>query len=114
MRFAQHSRPGLFNRRPTGQIRPVKGFGMALGGIPIYLSHTLAAKASRELPPLFPIHSQIPSFPEAHAVEVPTELLSPGSPGPTTGAFPTRAHGALMAWCNHAMHAACSSLAVMT
>jgi len=35
------------------------------------LSHAWAAKARRELPPLFPIHSQIPGLPEAHAIQVP-------------------------------------------
>ena len=45
-------------------------------------------KARRELPPLFPIHSQMSSLPEAHAIEVPTELLGPGSPGAIAGVFP--------------------------
>ena len=42
-----------------------------------------AAEAHSELPPtIIPIHSQIPGFPEAHAIEVPPELLSPSGPRP--------------------------------
>ena len=61
-------------------VNALQTIGLQLEFILFYLSHAGAAKARSELPPSFPIHSQIPGLPEAHAIQVSPELLGPAGP----------------------------------
>ena len=60
----------------------------------IYLSIYLTPEQQRfianSLHNYFPIHSQIPGLPEAHAIQVPPELLGPAGPWALTRSLPNR------------------------